>query len=71
MTRQEHDRERYLRNRYERLKHQREYYQANREQILQRKREAGFLTYGTNRRNYERREQNTIAGSDGRATAEA
>ena len=54
MTRQQLDRERYLRHREERLKHQRDYYRANRERILQRKREAGFITYGTNRRNYER-----------------
>ena len=56
MIRQERDRERYLRQRDERLKHQREYYRANRERILQRKHEAGALTYGTNKRNYERRE---------------
>jgi hypothetical protein len=61
--RQQLDRKRYLRHREERLKHWREYYRANRERILQRKREAGFLTYGTNKRNYERREQNTTAGT--------
>ena len=59
--RQQLDRERYLRHRDERLKHQREYYRDNRDRILQRKREAGFLTYGTNKMNYERREQDTTA----------
>lgn len=61
MTRQERDRERYLRHRDERLQRQADYYASNREIILQRKRESGNLHYGTlkgerNKRNYERRE---------------
>ena len=71
MTRQQRDHERYLNNHDERLKRWREYYQANRERILKRKRESGFLMYGTNKRSYERREQDTAAGSDGRAIAGA
>ena len=60
MTRQERDRERYLRHRDERLQMQADYYAVNREIILQRKRESGNLPYGAlkgerKRRNYERR----------------
>ena len=67
MTRQERDRERYLRHRDERLQMQADYYAVNREIILQRKRESGNLPYGAlkgerNKRNYERREQDTTAG---------
>jgi len=68
MTRQKRDHERYLRQRDERLRRQADYYAANREIILQRKRESGNLPYGTlkgkrNKRNYERREQDTTAGA--------
>jgi len=60
--RQQLDHERYLRQRDERLRKQREYYKANRDEILSRKHETGFLTYGSNKRNYERTtEQNTTA----------
>ena len=61
MTKKEHDHERYLRNREERLKKQREYYKAHRDEILSTRHMMGFMKYGTIRQNYERNTRNTTA----------
>lgn len=50
MSRKDRDRERYLRDRENRLLHQADYYKANRDRILTRKRDTGNMKYGSLRK---------------------